>query len=149
MSIEKSIIDYAMDEDGVQFRNALYASIQDKVSAHIEAAKQNLARNLISTEEVSEEDEEDESFDESVEELQAKIDASTEKELSNAKSLGWKVKKETYGRVYTHPKHGHISMNRYGEWHHKPESSFKGGKGQLIAHGHADDLDKHLSSLNK
>ena len=56
MSIEKSIIDYAMDEDGVQFRNALYASIQDKVSAHIEAAKQNLARNLIATEEVSEED---------------------------------------------------------------------------------------------
>ena len=149
MSIEKSIIDYAMDEDGVQFRNALYASIQDKVTAHIEAAKQNLARNLITTEEVSEEDEEDQSFDESVEELQAKIDASTEKELSHAKSLGWNVKKETYGRVYTHPKHGHISMNRYGEWHHKPSSDFKGGKGQLIAHGHADNLDKHLSSLNK
>jgi hypothetical protein len=181
MSIEKSIIDYAMDEDGVQFRNALYASIQDKVSAHIEAAKQNLARNLIATEEVSEEDEEEvqeqyqdsnkpkekrtHSYDavptsrqlgakpqpknESVEELQAKIDASTEKELSHAKSLGWHIKKQTYGREYTHPKHGHISMNRYGEWQHKPESSFKGGKGQLIAHGHADDLDKHLSSLNK
>ena len=193
MSIEKSIIDYAMDEDGVQFRNALYASIQDKVSAHIEAAKQNLARNLIATEEVSEEDEEEvqeqyqdsnkpkekrtHSYDampaskqrpkydavptsrqlgakpqpknESVEELQAKIDASTEKELSHAKSLGWHIKKQTYGREYTHPKHGHISMNRYGEWQHKPESSFKGGKGQLIAHGQADDLDKHLSSLNK
>jgi hypothetical protein len=40
-------------------------------------------------------------------------------------------------------------MNRYGEWQHKPESSFKGGKGQLIAHGQADDLNKHLSSLNK
>ncbi len=197
MSIEKSIIDYAMDEDGVQFRNALYASIQDKVSAHIEAAKQNLARNLIATEEVSEEDEEEvqeqyqnplefsnkpkekrtHSYDampdskkrpkydavptsrqlgakpqpknESVEELQAKIDASTEKELSHAKSLGWNVKKQTYGRIYTHPKHGHIAMNRYGEWQHKPELDFKGGKGQLIAHGHADDLDKHLSSLNK
>ena len=152
--MEKSIIDYAMDEDGVQFRNALYASIQDKVSAHIEAAKQNLARNLITTEEVSEE--EDESLDQneafnqdSVQKLQAKIDASSAKEVSHAKSLGWKVKKETYGRVYTHPKHGHISMNRYGEWHHKPSSDFKGGKGQLIAHGHADDLDKHLSSLNK
>lgn len=45
--MEKSIIDYAMDEDGVQFRNALYASIQDKVTAHIEAAKQGLAKNLI------------------------------------------------------------------------------------------------------
>ena len=144
--MEKSIIDYALDEDGVQFRNALYASIQDKVTAHIEAAKQSLAKNLITTEKVSDEDE---SFDESVEELQAKNDASTEKELSNAKSLGWHIKKQTYGREYTHPKHGHISMNRYGEWQHKPESSFKGGKGQLIAHGQADDLDKHLSSLNK
>ena len=156
MSIEKSIIDYAMDEDGVQFRNALYASIQDKVSAHIEAAKQNLARNLISTEEVSEEDEEDESLDQneafnqdSVQKLQAKIDASSAKEVSHAKSLGWNVKNQTYGREYTHPKHGHISMNRYGEWQHKPSSDFKGGKGQLIAHGHADNLDKHLSSLNK
>jgi hypothetical protein len=45
--MEKSIIDYAMDQDGVQFRNALYASIQDKVTAHIEAAKQSLAKNLI------------------------------------------------------------------------------------------------------
>jgi hypothetical protein len=154
--MEKSIIDYAMDEDGVQFRNALYASIQDKVTAHIEAAKQSLARNLISTEEVSDEDEGDESLDQneafnqdSVQKLQAKIDASSEKEVSHAKSLGWNVKNQTYGREYTHPKHGHIAMNRYGEWQHKPESSFKGGKGQLIAHGQADDLDKHLSSLNK
>jgi hypothetical protein len=154
MSIEKSIIDYAMDEDGVQFRNALYASIQDKVSAHIEAAKQSLAKNLITTEKVS--DEEDESLDQneafnqdSVQKLQAKIDASTEKEVSHAKSLGWHVKNQTYGREYTHPKHGHIAMNRYGEWQHKPASDFKGGKGQLIAHGQADDLDKHLSSLNK
>jgi hypothetical protein len=189
MSIEKSIIDYAMDEDGVQFRNALYASIQDKVSAHIEAAKQNLARNLIATEEVSEEDEEEvqeqyqdsnkpkekrtHSYDrmptsrqlgakpqpkneaynqDSVQKLQAKIDAGTEKEVSHAKSLGWHVKNQTYGRVYTHPKHGHIAMNRYGEWQHKPESDFKGGKGPLIAHGNTfqgDDLNKHLSSLNK
>ena len=152
--MEKSIIDYAMDEDGVQFRNALYASIQDKVSAHIEAAKQNLARNLISTEEVSEE--EDESLDQneafnqdSVQKLQAKIDASSAKEVSHAKSLGWNVKNQTYGREYTHPKHGHIAMNRYGEWQHKPSSDFKGGKGQLIAHGQGADLDKHLSSLNK
>ena len=143
-----------MDEDGVQFRNALYASIQDKVSAHIETAKQNLARNLITTEEVSEE--EDESLDQneafnqdSVQKLQAKIDASSAKEVSHAKSLGWNVKNQTYGREYTHPKHGHIAMNRYGEWQHKPSSDFKGGKGQLIAHGQGADLDKHLSSLNK
>ena len=151
--MEKSIIDYAMDEDGVQFRNALYASIQDKVTAHIEAAKQSLAKNLITTEKVSDEDEsldQNEAFNQdSVQKLQAKIDASSAKEVSHAKSLGWNVKNQTYGREYTHPKHGHIAMNRYGEWQHKPSSDFKGGKGQLIAHGQGADLDKHLSSLNK
>ena len=151
--MEKSIIDYAMDEDGVQFRNALYASIQDKVTAHIEAAKQSLAKNLITTEKVSDEDEsldQNEAFNQdSVQKLQAKIDASSAKEVAHAKSLGWNVKNQTYGREYTHPKHGHIAMNRYGEWQHKPSSDFKGGKGQLIAHGQGADLDKHLSSLNK
>lgn len=62
--MEKSIIDYAMDEDGVQFRNALYASIQDKVTAHIEAAKQSLAKNLITPQEVSYEESEDEESEE-------------------------------------------------------------------------------------
>ena len=53
-----------MDEDGVQFRNALYASIQDKVTAHIEAAKQSLAKNLITPQEVSYEESEDEESEE-------------------------------------------------------------------------------------
>jgi hypothetical protein len=48
-----------MDEDGVQFRNALYASIQDKVTAHIEAAKQSLAKTLIVPQEESQEESEE------------------------------------------------------------------------------------------
>jgi len=63
--MEKSIIDYAMDEDGVQFRNALYASIQDKVTAHIEAAKQSLAKNLITPQEVSQDEDYEETDDSS------------------------------------------------------------------------------------
>jgi len=47
MDDTRNIIDYAMDENGVEFRNALYASIHDKVSAHIEAKKQEIAQNLI------------------------------------------------------------------------------------------------------
>jgi hypothetical protein len=43
----KNIIDYAMDGNGAEFRNALYASIHDKVSAHIETKKQEIAQNLI------------------------------------------------------------------------------------------------------
>lgn len=44
----RPIIDYAQDDNGVEFRNALYASIHDKVAAHIEAKKQEIAQNLIS-----------------------------------------------------------------------------------------------------
>ena len=43
----RNIIDYAMDDDGIKFREALYASIHDKVSNHIAAAKQTVAQNLI------------------------------------------------------------------------------------------------------
>jgi hypothetical protein len=41
----RQIIDYAAQDNGVEFRNALYASIHDKVAAHIEAAKQAVAQN--------------------------------------------------------------------------------------------------------
>ena len=44
----KNIIDYAMDDNGVEFRNALYASIHDKVTAAIDAKKQEIAHTLIS-----------------------------------------------------------------------------------------------------
>ena len=47
MADTRNIIDYAMDDNGVEFRNALYASIHDKVTAHIEAKKQEVAQNLI------------------------------------------------------------------------------------------------------
>ena len=43
----RQIIDYAQDQNGVEFRNALYSAIHDKVSAHIEAQKQSIAQTLI------------------------------------------------------------------------------------------------------
>ena len=45
---DRNIIDYAQDGNAVDFRDALYASIHDKVTAHIEAKKQEVAQNLIS-----------------------------------------------------------------------------------------------------
>ena len=55
----RPIIDYAQDDNGVEFRNALYASIHDRVAAHIEAKKQEIAHNLISPQaEVEQEQEE-------------------------------------------------------------------------------------------
>ena len=43
----KQLIDYAYQDNGVEFRNALYSAIHDRVSAHIEAKKQDVAQNLI------------------------------------------------------------------------------------------------------
>jgi hypothetical protein len=46
----RQIIDYAQEDNGVEFRNALYASIHDKLTAHIDAKKQEIAQNLMSPE---------------------------------------------------------------------------------------------------
>ena len=43
----KQLIDYAYQDNGVEFRDALYSAIHDRVSAHIEAKKQEVAQNLI------------------------------------------------------------------------------------------------------
>jgi hypothetical protein len=53
----RQIIDYANDGDANEFRNALYASIHDKVSAHLELAKQNMAKTMLTREEVEQIDE--------------------------------------------------------------------------------------------
>jgi len=54
----RNIIDYAMDEDGAKFREALYASIHDKVTNHIAAAKQAVAQNIMAPEEVAQDSQE-------------------------------------------------------------------------------------------
>lgn len=43
----RQIIDFAQDQNGVEFRDALYSAIHDKVSAHIEAKKQEIAQTLV------------------------------------------------------------------------------------------------------
>ena len=50
----RNIIDYAQDDNAVEFRNALYNSIHDKVTAHIDAKKQEIAQNLITPNEPTE-----------------------------------------------------------------------------------------------
>jgi len=55
----RSIIDYAQEDNGVEFRNALYASIHDRVASHIEAKKQEIAQNLIAPQEEVEQEQQD------------------------------------------------------------------------------------------
>jgi hypothetical protein len=61
--MNRNIIDYAMDDNGAEFRKELYAAIYDKVADHIEAKKQEVAENLLglnSNEEELEDDYSDE-----------------------------------------------------------------------------------------
>jgi hypothetical protein len=60
MSDTRKIIDFAAEDNAVAFRDALYSAIHDRVTAHIEAKKQEVAQNLITrNEEVEELDEEE------------------------------------------------------------------------------------------
>jgi ABC-type multidrug transport system fused ATPase/permease subunit len=56
----RNIIDYAAADDAVEMRNALYASIHDRVSAHLDSYKQEVAKSLISQEEEQPEQEDTE-----------------------------------------------------------------------------------------
>jgi hypothetical protein len=46
----RQIIDYAYDDNATEMRSALYAAIHDKVTAHIQSHKQEIAKNLIAPE---------------------------------------------------------------------------------------------------
>lgn len=48
----RAIVDFADQDNASEMRNALYAAIQDKVMAHIDAHKQEVAKNLITPQEV-------------------------------------------------------------------------------------------------
>ena len=58
MTDARKIIDYAYDDNGKEVRDALYSAIHDRVAAHFEAKKEEIARNLISFQEPTEEAEE-------------------------------------------------------------------------------------------
>lgn len=53
----RAIVDFAYDDNGKEFRDALYSAIHDKVTAHIDAKKQEIARNLITQPEEQDETE--------------------------------------------------------------------------------------------
>lgn len=56
----RNIVDYAQDGNAVDFRNALYSAIHDKVTAHIDAKKQEIAQNLITPQQEVEQETEQE-----------------------------------------------------------------------------------------
>ena len=48
MDKARAIIDYATQDNATGMRDAMYTALQDRVMAHIEAKKQEIALNLIS-----------------------------------------------------------------------------------------------------
>jgi hypothetical protein len=60
MDNARAIIDYAAQDNASAMRDAMYASLQDRVMAHIEAKKQEVAMSLISPQEDDENEVEDE-----------------------------------------------------------------------------------------
>jgi hypothetical protein len=44
----RQIIDYAENDQAMEMRNAFYSNLQDKVMAHIEAKKMEVAKNMFS-----------------------------------------------------------------------------------------------------
>jgi hypothetical protein len=73
-----------------------------------------------------------------------------EDDFAHAKKQGWSVSQHYHHTKVTHPKHGIISVDRYGEWMHHPDQDYLGRpKGDLVAHGQFDKLNKHLSSLKE
>lgn len=49
--LTRQIIDYSARDEGAEAREAFYAALHDKVQAHIETHKQEVAKNLISSQE--------------------------------------------------------------------------------------------------
>ena len=108
MSINtRKIVDFALEDNGKELRDALYSEIHDRVSAHFEAHKQLLAQSFITQEETLYEDEEEGDEDEDhedAEEDEAQIKKMVKKKCLNKESVGgdeeWDEDEEEIGRAH-------------------------------------------------
>jgi hypothetical protein len=108
MSDTRKIIDYTFDENAVGMRDALYAAIHDRVTAHIEDKKQEIARGLIvqHAEDVDIDPEdaeefEDESGDEDLEEAFPGADYKSQIPTKPGEKAGFTSKRISTGTVYS------------------------------------------------
>jgi len=82
--------------------------------------------------------------------MREEVEHLNEDDFAHAKKQGWSVSQHYHHTKVTHPKHGIVSVDRYGEWMHHPDQDYLGRpKGDLVAHGQFKDLNKHLSTLNE
>ena len=57
MDKAREIVDYAEKDNAIEMRNALYSALHDRVKAHIETHKVEVAKQLMNPPEASAEDE--------------------------------------------------------------------------------------------
>jgi hypothetical protein len=111
----KNLIDYAYQDNGTDFRAELYAAIHDKVAAHIEAKKQEIASGLMGQNEAKEDREDEEHY----RSRQAKDEKAAPSEESHEEKMARKkLNKEEFeldedaGAYETwDPKHPHFAKN--------------------------------------
>lgn len=53
MENTRAIVDYAYDDNAKEMRDALYSDIQNRVMAHLDAKKQEIAQNMLKPQEDS------------------------------------------------------------------------------------------------
>jgi len=106
MSNSRAVIDYTFDDDSLGVRDALYSAIQDRVMAHIEAKKAEIAANFITphqeeTEvEVDEEQEYYENIPEGIEVLVPKQSITEAKDKKSKEEHPWRMDKDREGTGY-------------------------------------------------
>jgi len=65
------------------------------------------------------------------------------------KKLGWRINKQTYRDILTHPKHGTININRYGEWDHAGKNVNPAQSYRPLKYGKYNELEKYIISLKE
>jgi len=89
----RDLIDYAAQDDAVNFRAALYSAIHDRVTAHIEAKKQEIAQGLVTQEE---KEMKHKAMKKEEEKWHMKKEEEEEDEMKHKMMMKKKMKKEAY-----------------------------------------------------
>jgi hypothetical protein len=119
----RDLIDYASEDDAVNFRSAMYAAIHDRVSAHIESKKQEIAQGLLNQESVDmdPEDDDNEPGEEDEDDLEEEVSPFSpdyKSQIGDDKKKRFTAKIIPTGTVYSR-----VADAGDEKWHAKKEPS--------------------------
>ena len=129
MSDTRKLIDFAHDQNGSEFRDALYSAIHDKVTAHIDAKRAEIAQTLITQ------------HNEDVEQISEKIEVKKEYNDKTEAEHGIYHNGKKIGYVVHHKPSGTHTA------YHSPQSYDE--KGHADDFGQIDDFHSHHDAVNQ